>query len=87
MRRFSSYGPIDKDLHFYAPRKTLIDKGYTQLVGEDPTKGSHYFTVWAPRQTGKTWIMQEVVDTVKQTGRYDIAIISMERAKEMIEES
>ncbi|HLP58087.1 MAG TPA: AAA-like domain-containing protein [Candidatus Deferrimicrobium sp.] len=86
MKRFSSYGPIDKDLYYYAPRKEIIEKGYKQLIGEYPTKGGHYFTVWAPRQTGKTWIMQEVVDNIKQTGQYDIAIISMERAKEIIAE-
>jgi predicted AAA+ superfamily ATPase len=31
-----------------------------QLLGDDPNKGGHYITIWAPRQTGKTWIMQEV---------------------------
>ncbi|MDQ1353749.1 MAG: hypothetical protein QG657_4056, partial [Acidobacteriota bacterium] len=31
MRRFSSYGPVDPDLHYYAPRKELIDKAYAQL--------------------------------------------------------
>jgi len=61
MRRFSSYGPVDPELHFFAPRLDLIDKGYNQLIGENPAKGGHYFTVWAPRQTGKTWIMPEII--------------------------
>ena len=53
MKRFSSYGPIDTDLHYYAPRKELIDKAYTRVVGENRDKGGHYITVWAPRQCGK----------------------------------
>ncbi|MCP5102224.1 MAG: hypothetical protein GY950_02540 [bacterium] len=86
MRRFSSYGPIDTDLHYYAPRKKLIEKAYDQLVGENSQKGGHYITVWAPRQCGKTWIMQEAVEKIKQTGEYEAGIISMERAKEKKDE-
>jgi len=41
MRKFSSYGQIDTDLHYYAPRTALIDKTYTQLIGENPEKGGH----------------------------------------------
>jgi len=33
MRKFSSYGAVDKDLHFYVPREELIQKAYTQLIG------------------------------------------------------
>ncbi|MCP4108110.1 MAG: hypothetical protein GY749_21615, partial [Desulfobacteraceae bacterium] len=55
MRKFSSYGPVDTDLHYYVPRKELVDRAYTQLKGVIPDKGGHYITVWAPRQTGKTW--------------------------------
>jgi hypothetical protein len=82
MRRFSSYGPITPRLHYHAPRKELIDWAYTQLVGEEPAEGGHYITVWAPRQCGKTWIMQEVVQKIKNEKEYEIGIISMEPAKE-----
>ncbi len=27
VRKFSSYGPVDKDIHYYAPRKELIRGG------------------------------------------------------------
>lgn len=66
MRWFSSYGPLDKDLHYYAPREGLIDRAYTQLTGEDPKKGGHYITVWAPRQTGKSWLMLEVMEKIEE---------------------
>ncbi len=81
MRRFSSYGPITPRLHYHAPRKELIDWAYTQLVGEEPAEGGHYITVWAPRQCGKTWIMQEVVQKIKNEKEYEIGIISMDRQK------
>ncbi|MDM8548977.1 hypothetical protein QUF72_02820 [Desulfobacterales bacterium HSG2] len=52
MRKFSSYGPVDTELHYYAPRTELIDKTYHQLLGP-PEKGGHYITVWVPRQPDK----------------------------------
>ena len=76
MRRFISYWPVDPDLHYYSPRKELIEKAYTQLLGEDPRKGGHYFTVWAPRQTGKTWVMQETVQKINSSREYEIGILS-----------
>lgn len=82
MRRFFSYGPINPKLHYYAPRKELIERAYIQLTGEDPDEGGHYITVWAPRQGGKTWVMQEVIEKIKQSNKYEVGIISMERAKE-----
>ncbi|MCP4373452.1 MAG: hypothetical protein GY797_35925, partial [Deltaproteobacteria bacterium] len=60
MRRFSSYGQIDTELHYYAPRTALIEHAYTQLMGENPEKGGHYITVWAPRQTGKSGTMLQI---------------------------
>ncbi|HLP48056.1 MAG TPA: AAA family ATPase, partial [Candidatus Kapabacteria bacterium] len=81
MRRFNSYGPIDMDLHYYAPRKTLIDNAYTRLLGENPQKGGHYITVWAPRQTGKTWVMQEILFQLKKNPRIDVLKINLESLK------
>lgn len=86
MRRFHSYGPINNKVHYYAPREELIHRTFTRLIGENPDEGGHYITVWAPRQTGKTWIMQEVIKKIKQNGQYEIGIITMERAKEVKEE-
>jgi hypothetical protein len=68
-------------LHYYAQREELIRSGYNNLVGENPTEGGCYINVWAPRQTGKSWLMQEVVQKVKQTNAYEIGIISLEPLK------
>jgi len=81
MRKFSSYGPVDTDIHFYAPRQSLINKTYNELTGEKLLKCGHYITVWAPRQTGKTWTLQQVVKKIRQQNDFDVAIISMGSAK------
>ena len=71
MRKFSSYGPVDTDLHYYVPRTALIEQGLTQLVGKTPDKGGHYITVWAPRQRGKTWIMVQVLRRLQNEKQYE----------------
>ncbi len=81
MRRFSSYGPVDKDLHYYAPRKELIEKAWIQLIGENPDKGGHYITVWAPRQTGKTWLMQQILWRLQKDERFLVLKINLEHLK------
>ncbi|RLC10951.1 MAG: hypothetical protein DRI57_19620 [Deltaproteobacteria bacterium] len=80
MRKFSSYGPVDTDLHYHAPRTELIENVYRQLTGE-PGKGGHYLTVWAPRQTGKTWIMQQVMRKIRMRGDFEAGIITMQSAR------
>jgi hypothetical protein len=81
MRKFSSYGPVNTKLHYYVPRQALIDDAYQQLVGEDPAEGGHYITVWAPRQRGKTWVMQQVVQQVRARGDFEVAFLVMQSAK------
>ncbi|MEM7129570.1 MAG: hypothetical protein AAF702_24770 [Chloroflexota bacterium] len=81
MRKFSSYGPISKQSHFYVPRTEMIDNACLQLLGEEPTEGGHYITVWAPRQTVKTWLLLEVAERLKALGEYDVAILTMQSAK------
>jgi hypothetical protein len=81
MKRFSSYWPLDTEIHYYAPRKELIQNIYIQLTGENPNKGGHYFTVWAPRQTGKTWLMQEILFCLKKDNRFNILKINLEILK------
>ncbi len=84
MRKFSSYGPVDRDLHYHAPRTELIENGYTQLTGENPEKGGHYITVWAPRQAGKTWILQQAVRKIREQGDFEVAILTMQSAKTVV---
>ncbi len=81
MRRFHSYGPVNIKLHYYAPREELIEKANTNLVGENPAEGGHYFTVWAPRQTGKTWVMQQILLRLKKDPRFYVLKLNLETLK------
>ena len=84
MRKFSSYGPVDTDLYYYAPRQALIEQAVTDLVGENPAKGGHYITVWAPRQRGKTWIIQQALRRLRHDPQYrgfDVVYLGLEHLK------
>ncbi|MBF0590547.1 MAG: AAA-like domain-containing protein [Nitrospirae bacterium] len=64
MRSFDSYGPVDCRMNFCVHRRGLIERCAGQLIG-DIDEGGRYFTIWAPRQTGKTWIMRQVRDDIQ----------------------
>jgi len=81
MRRFTSYGPINKKTDYYVPRDALIQRAYDALIGDDRNAGGHYFTSWAPRQAGKTWIMQQVVSKLRDESDFDVAITILQSAK------
>jgi len=78
MRRFHSYGPVDEDIHFSVPRTDIVQQYLDQLIGH-PKKGGHYFTVWAPRQTGKTWLTRQIVQEIKALypDQYEILSFSL----------
>ena len=80
MREFCSYGPVDHEQHFSIARQGLVDSCVQQLVGA-PDKGGHYFTIWAPRQTGKTWLMRQVCREIEQCcgDQFIVADMSMQR--------
>jgi len=85
MRKFSSYGPVDKNLYYYAPRQTLIEATRQQLLGENPDNGGHYLTVWGSRQTGKTWVMQQILADFRDNpaySRFTVAKLNLQHLKE-----
>jgi len=75
MRQFCSYGPVDCQEHFCVQRQALIAKGVEQLIGK-PEKGGHYFTIWAPRQTGKTWLMRKIKQAISQQYPEEFTILN-----------
>ncbi len=79
MRRFHSYGPVDCEEHFCVERKGLADQCVKQLIG-NPEKSGHYFTVWAPRQTGKTWLMRQAKKAIEQShsDRFTVGMMSVQ---------
>ncbi len=81
MRKFSSYGPLDTDLHYYVPREETVRSACRQLVGDPPEKGGHYITVWAPRQCGKTWIMIQALWRLMRDERFHVLKLDLEHLK------
>ena len=76
MRRFHSYGPVDCRYHFCVERSELVESCLNQLVGV-PKEGGHYFTIWAPQQTGKTWLMREVTQEIAQRYSDQFAVFNV----------
>ena len=71
MREFNTSGPNDPAYHYTILRKDFIEKG-KQLIYR-----KKYFTVWAPRQTGKsTWFLQ-LAEEMEKEG-YQVAHINFE---------
>jgi len=81
MRKFSSYGPISTKLNYHVPRENLIEKGCLQLMGENPDEGGHYITIWAPRQCGKSWIMNKTMWRLAENDRFHVLKLELEHLK------
>ncbi|MFO0761830.1 MAG: AAA-like domain-containing protein [Byssovorax sp.] len=79
MRRFSSYGPVNPAQNFCVERRDLVERCVAALV-DDPDVGGHYFTIWAPRQTGKTWTMRRAVEEIRARygDRFVVGFFSMQ---------
>jgi Holliday junction resolvase-like predicted endonuclease len=52
-------------------------------MGENPSENGHYITVWAPRQCGKTWVMQQILFRLKKEAQFDVLKINLEILKEV----
>jgi hypothetical protein len=59
-REFNTSGPCDPRLHYTVPRTEVVQKGLQQIE-----KG-RYFTIWAPRQSGKTTCFQMMLAALKE---------------------
>jgi hypothetical protein len=78
MRRFSSYGPINPAENFCVARHDLVERCVTALVGA-PGDGGQYLAIWAPRQTGTTWIMRRAIAEIRahHRDRFTVGSLSM----------
>ncbi|MCI0693350.1 AAA-like domain-containing protein [candidate division KSB1 bacterium] len=77
MREFNTSGPNNPDIHFTVMREALLQKALEQITRPADPKGGRYFTLYAPRQTGKTTFVEQLM---KRLGRrqYFPAMISFE---------
>ncbi len=74
MRYFNTSGPNIIEQHYTLPRLGLIEKGKKMVYGD------RYFTIWAPRQTGKSTYFQLLATALEQEG-YKVAYINFENYK------
>ncbi len=74
MRYFNTSGPNIIEQHYTLPRLDLID------AGKKMVHDNRYFTIWAPRQTGKSTYFQLLATVLEQEG-YKVAYINFENYK------
>ncbi|MEA3444051.1 MAG: hypothetical protein U9R19_04925, partial [Bacteroidota bacterium] len=69
MREFNTSGPNIAKRHYTIERKELIEKGW------DLVEKERYFTIWAPRQTGKSTYFKQLAIVLRKDG-YKVAHIN-----------
>lgn len=74
MRDFNTSGPNIPEEHYTVLRTGLIEEG-VKLVNK-----KRYFTIWAPRQTGKSTFFRQLADALTKQG-YKVAHINFEDYK------
>jgi len=74
MREFNTSGPNIASRHYTIQRTNLIEKGL-KLVNDE-----RYFTIWAPRQTGKSTYFRQLANELILQG-YKVAHINFENYK------
>ncbi len=74
MKEFNTSGPNIPEKHYTIQRTELIKKGLELIDNEK------YFTIWAPRQTGKSTYFIQLAASLKEKG-YKVAQINFENYK------
>ena len=74
MREFNTSGPNIQKQHYTIERSNLIDKGISFV------KKERYFTIWAPRQTGKSTYFRQLAEKLEKID-YKVAYINFENYK------
>ena len=75
MREFNTSGPNIPDRHYSLPRLDWVEKGKELIYKE------RYFTIWAPRQTGKSTYFRFLAEVLQQEG-YKVCHVNFESFKE-----
>jgi len=74
---FNTAGPIKPDLHYYIPSSQRLDWGEIWHLIDS----QKYFLLHAPRQTGKTSALLEMMQALNKEGRYAVLYINIEGAQ------
>ena len=76
MRTFNTAGPIVAEDHYHIPPLTRLDLGEVRGL----VRGKKYFTLYAPRQTGKTSTLLALRDLLNGQG-YHCLYATVETAR------
>ncbi len=79
MRTFNTSGPNIIEEHYTLPRLDWIEKG------KNLVHTNRYFTIWAPRQTGKSTYFYLLAQTLRQEG-YKVCYVNFESFREASQE-
>ncbi len=79
MRKFNTSGPNIPKKHYTLPRLDWIAQGKNLVYDE------RYFTIWAPRQTGKSTYFYLLAQTLREEG-YKVCYVNFESFKEASQE-
>lgn len=71
MRSFNTSGPNIPERHYTVSRQNLIEKG------EKLVKNERYFTIWAPRQTGKSTYFRLLAEALEKQN-YKVCHVNIE---------
>ena len=75
MRYFNTSGPNNPNDHYTLMRPKLVE------MGLDKVQKSRYFTIWAPRQTGKSTYFQMLTERLRAEG-YQVTLVNFENARD-----
>jgi hypothetical protein len=71
MRTFNTSGPNIIEQHYTLPRLDLIERGKNMVYSD------RYFTIWAPRQAGKSTYFRLLADVLREEG-YKVCYVNFE---------
>jgi type II secretory pathway predicted ATPase ExeA len=75
MKFFNTTGPIRPEEHYFLPHRL------EQSEVQDLIDRKQYFVLHAPRQSGKTTAIQELVNTINTGGAYKALYVNIENAQ------
>ncbi len=75
MKKFCTAGPIDPERHYFIPHRLNLEQIATLIEDQQ------YFVLHAPRQSGKTTAIDELVCSLNKEGKYSALYINIEAAQ------
>ncbi|NEW61557.1 AAA family ATPase [Sulfurovum sp. bin170] len=76
-RFFNTAGPTKTDINYYISSFDRVDYEEIEML----IKSQRYFVLHAPRQTGKTSALLEIMDRINSEGRYNCVYANIEAAQ------